>query len=170
MLCWTPGILEEYGNPVPSEFLVAEQDAPAASGLAAQCEHVAESAPSQADDFLTVRCDCETPGYFCSGVPGILAHVEAGKLAPDAEVERCDLCQRYSSDVVARARLVELGIASDTTRRGRYVLYDLDADALASTTIYDNYGDAAEDADQVDDVLVLPFTLNRSRHDKENPE
>lgn len=55
-------------------------------------------------------CACEEPGSFCSGVPGILAHVENGQLAPGAKVERCDLCRRYASDEAAYRRLVELGM------------------------------------------------------------
>lgn len=56
-------------------------------------------------------CECELPGYFYSGVPGILARVEQGRLAAGAKVERCDLCQRYANDRAAYRRLVELGIA-----------------------------------------------------------
>ena len=54
-------------------------------------------------------CDCEKPGHFCSGVPGILAHMENGRLAPGAKVERCDLCQRHATDEAALERLRELG-------------------------------------------------------------
>ena len=57
-------------------------------------------------------CECEQPGYFCSGVPGILARVENGRLVEGAKVERCDLCCRYPSDKAAFDKLVELGIAS----------------------------------------------------------
>ena len=56
------------------------------------------------------RCDCEQPGYFCSGVPGILAHVENGRVSPNTEVERCDLCERCPSDEAAREKLRELGL------------------------------------------------------------
>lgn len=55
-------------------------------------------------------CDCELPGYFYCGVPGILARLEQGRLVLGAAVERCDLCQRYPDDAVAYRRLVELGI------------------------------------------------------------
>lgn len=55
-------------------------------------------------------CECELPGHFCCGVPGILAHLENGQLAPGAEVERCDLCQRYGSDEAALKKLREMGI------------------------------------------------------------
>ncbi|QDU42885.1 Flagellin N-methylase [Symmachiella dynata] len=54
-------------------------------------------------------CECEKPGHFHSGVPGILAHVENGKIAADAKVERCDLCARYPTDEAAREKLIELG-------------------------------------------------------------
>ena len=54
-------------------------------------------------------CECELPGHFCSGLPGILAHLENGQLAADAKVERCDLCQRYASDEAALEKLRELG-------------------------------------------------------------
>jgi hypothetical protein len=54
-------------------------------------------------------CECEEPGCFYSGVPGILARVENGKLVPGTKVERCDLCQRYSSDEAALEKLRELG-------------------------------------------------------------
>jgi hypothetical protein len=57
-------------------------------------------------------CECEQPGYFFSGVPGILAHVENGRLVDGAKVERCDSCGRYPSDKAAFEKLVELGIAS----------------------------------------------------------
>ena len=54
-------------------------------------------------------CDCQRPGYFCSGVPGIIARVEDDRLAKGAKVERSDLCQRYPSDEAALKRLRELG-------------------------------------------------------------
>ena len=56
-------------------------------------------------------CECELPGYFCSGVPGIIAHFENGRLVPGAAVERCDLCERFPTDEAARQKLVELGLA-----------------------------------------------------------
>ncbi len=54
-------------------------------------------------------CECELPGHFCCGVPGILAHLESGQLAAGTKVERCDLCQRYPSDEAALEKLRELG-------------------------------------------------------------
>ena len=53
----------------------------------------------------------ELPGAFCSGVPGVLARMEQGRLAPNATVARCDLCQRYATDDAARQRLSALQLA-----------------------------------------------------------
>lgn len=50
-------------------------------------------------------CECEAPGLFRSGVPGILAVVdECGKIL--SAVERCDTCERYATDDEARAVLL----------------------------------------------------------------
>ncbi|MDA7979467.1 MAG: hypothetical protein MPJ50_11945 [Pirellulales bacterium] len=58
------------------------------------------------------RCECELPGAFYTGVPGILAALENGRVAPGAVVERCDFCQQYPSDAAALAKLRELGLAN----------------------------------------------------------
>ena len=39
----------------------------------------------------------------------------------------------------------------------RYILYDFDRQELASTHVYDSYTEAVDDADQLQDVLVLPL-------------
>jgi hypothetical protein len=76
-------------------------------GIDCLLETIAENAEEKTDD---PRCDCEQPGHFCSGVPGILAHVKNGHVAPNTDVERCDLCERYPSDEAARGKLRELGL------------------------------------------------------------
>ncbi len=62
-------------------------------------------------------CDCEqnVPGTFCSGIPGILARIENGRVVPGTIVERCDACERYESDEAALQKLIELGIAAPRT-------------------------------------------------------
>ncbi len=57
------------------------------------------------------RCDCERPGFYSCCVPGVLAHLQNGRLAPGAQVERCDFCKRIPTDEAALKKLVELGIA-----------------------------------------------------------
>ncbi|MEI7902482.1 MAG: hypothetical protein WCK89_19710 [bacterium] len=79
-----------------------------------------EPAVTGADPAATEQlpCDCQLPGYFCSGVPGILAYLEDGRLPDGAGVERCDLCGRYPCDEAARKKLVALGIAHESTPGG----------------------------------------------------
>lgn len=60
-------------------------------------------------------CECEQPGHFHSGVPGVIAHMDNGRLAAGAVVERCDFCRRYPTDADALARLRELGLANGQT-------------------------------------------------------
>lgn len=71
------------------------------------CERLNISEPAEGDE----PCDCEALGFFHAGVPGILAHLQEGRVAPGALVERCDICRRFVSDEEAIARLRELGIA-----------------------------------------------------------
>lgn len=78
-------------------------------------DHQREADDSENDTGTDESCECERPGYFYSGVPGILARVVDGRLQPDAIVERCDQCCRYASDGDALAKLVELDIAADVS-------------------------------------------------------
>lgn len=66
---------------------------------------------------LPKLCDCEAPGRFHCGVPGVLAHLVDGKVCPDCRVERCDSCRRYESDAAAVAKLRELGMFAASDRR-----------------------------------------------------
>jgi hypothetical protein len=63
--------------------------------------------PKESGPHNEYRCECEKPGHFCSGVPGILAHLENGRLPEGAKVERCDVCCRYPSDQAALEKLRE---------------------------------------------------------------
>ena len=71
------------------------------------CERLNMPEPAEGKEL----CDCEIAGFFCAGVPGILAHLQDGRVAPGALVERCDRCCRFASDEEAKNRLRELGIA-----------------------------------------------------------
>ena len=43
----------------------------------------------------------------------------------------------------------------------RYVLYDFNSDDLATTNVYHSYREAAEDASELDNVIILalPFEM-----------
>ena len=71
------------------------------------------------------------------------------------------VCQQCDEDMVL---LPEVGTtADDRTDARRWVLYDLDTDTLLSTATYDSYEAAAEQASQVNDVLILPLVCNGIR-------
>ena len=95
-----------YG-PTPGDEVLLE-------GLLGLTDELADQAHDQHGiDCLLVdedhdRCECEKPGFFCYGIPGILAHMENGRLAEGAKVNRCDLCQRYPSDEAAFEKLRQL--------------------------------------------------------------
>ena len=76
-------------------------------GIASLLGPVADE-PEDSSPDNEYRCECEKPGFFCSGTPGILAHLENGRLPEKAEVERCGLCCRYPSDAAALEQLREL--------------------------------------------------------------
>jgi hypothetical protein len=90
-------------------------DGPLLEGLVELTDAIADQAHDRhgIDCLLTDedddRCECEKPGFFYSGIPGILAHMENGRLSEGAGVNRCDLCQRYPSDAAALEKLRELG-------------------------------------------------------------
>ena len=55
---------------------------------------------------MGMTCEfCRVGGHFCSGVPGILAHIKDGHIG---EVQRCDACAVYASDEEARLALLNI--------------------------------------------------------------
>lgn len=54
--------------------------------------------------------ECEVEGFYYTGVPGVLARMENGKVAVGAKVERCDACCLYPDDRTAREIMTALGL------------------------------------------------------------
>ena len=103
---------DEFQTAQPSELIELfpqfETAAPLSSAeIGLLCERLNIPEPDDEDE----PCDCEAPGFFYAGVPGILAHLQGRSVAPGALVERCDMCCRFGSDEEAKLRLRELGIA-----------------------------------------------------------
>ncbi len=117
-------------------------------------------------------CECESPGTFYSGVSGVIAAMEKGRLAPGVAVERCDSCQRFPSDAAALAKLRELGFADDEIADARtfsvhcYAVVRIkfpgivagDAKSAARQVLdrfdWDVHGAGAEYADDITELLV----------------
>ena len=72
-----------------------------------------------------------------------LVVTDAGKIEPLTDAEIDALCQRLKAPGPSP----------------RYVLYDFDADELATTLIYGSHAEAQEDADQFDNVVVITLAL-----------
>ena len=91
-------------------------------GLVTMADEIADQAhdrhgldtlwPLDSDDGAEV-CDCERPGCFYSGVPGVIAHVKNGRLGKTEMVQRCDMCQRFATDEAALAELYRLGVTRE---------------------------------------------------------
>ena len=61
---------------------------------------------------------------------------------------------RVFHDLGEQARLL-LETAKEPVQDNRYVLYDFDADELVSKRVYDCYDDAADEAELLNDVLIV---------------
>lgn len=49
--------------------------------------------------------------------------------------------------------------APPVTASPRYVLYDFDADQLITTELFDTYAQAADAADRLQNVLIVPIVI-----------
>jgi hypothetical protein len=117
-------------------------------------------------------CDCECPGPYFTGVPGIIAAMEGGRVAPGAVVERCDQCQLFPTDKAALARLQELRLMDADTADARtfsvhcYAIVRVkfpgvvasNAKSAAQQVLdrfdWDTHGASAEFADDISELLV----------------
>ena len=104
-------------------------------------------------------CECELPGPFSCGVPGVLAWMKDGRVAPGARVERCDECQRLPSDEAARAKLVELGLADADSAAGDRT-YNVHCLAIVRVTLH---GIAAASHRQAAELARERFDFERDR-------
>ncbi|MGO9115646.1 MAG: hypothetical protein ACLP9L_41090 [Thermoguttaceae bacterium] len=69
-----------------------------------------------------------------------------------------EIKQQTADDFVQQQRAASEKPDSSNAWR-RWVLYDLDTDALLGTKVYSEYSEAVEDAAQASDILVLPLVI-----------
>ena len=67
------------------------------------------------------------------------------------------ILDEYGNPTLGQFALAELPEEQEVVPR--YVLYDFDADNLATTTVYRSYQEAADDATRLDNVIVLTLPL-----------
>jgi len=156
----TPGILEDYGNPKVSEFFVAKETAAQMIVLSISggvLQDVFSSDPA----ISVVLADWDTEGSDPSeeGIVEIPDGRGGTQLANVAECPVLPLADLVGTETQAamKAAGLELTQLADRTVSRRWVLYSFDTNTLLTMRTYDTYDEAAEDANQVDDILVLPL-------------
>ena len=158
----TPGIVEEYGNPRVGEFFVAKETSSPKVVLnisGGVLQDVFSSDPA----ISVVLADWDTEGSDPSeeGIVEIPDGRGGTQLANVAEYPVMPLTDLVGTETEAalKAAGLELTQAADRTVARRWVLYDIDNNTLLTTRTYESYDEAAEDANQVDVILVLPLVF-----------
>ena len=163
----TPGIMEEYGDPTVREFFVAreaakETTAPPAPKIVLNISGGVLQDVFSSDPAISVMlCDWDTEGCSPSdnGIVEITDRRGGTQLANVAEYPVLPLEQLADTETEAALKAAGLDVtqAADRTVTRRWVLYNGDTSTLLTTRTYDSYDEAAEDANQVNDILVLPL-------------
>jgi hypothetical protein len=113
--------------------------------------------------IAVTRADWDTEGSDPSehGVVEIPDGRGGTQLAAVAEYPVLPLTDLMGTETEAalKAAGLELTESADRTVVRRWIFYNIDSDMLLTTRTYDNYDEAAEDANQVDDILVLPLVF-----------
>jgi hypothetical protein len=168
-----PNVWEEYGNPTLGEFLIAES--PPQGPATDPCLVVVNVSGGIVQDVfcsrpdtrvLVVDWDCQDSDPSDDGIVQVSDRSGRTTLAAVAEFPASPLQMAAGSDVEAALEAAGLSLRPHEGEPSghvspqapqRYVLYDFDSGRLASTTIYDSYQEAVDDASQVNDVIVVPF-------------
>jgi len=160
----TPGITDDYGNPKVGEFFVAKETAPPAAKVVLSISGgVLQDVFASDPAIALIRVDWDTEGSDPSE-PGVV-EIPDGRggtqLAAVAEYPLLPLTDLVGTETEAalKAAGLELTESADRTVTRRWILYKIDSDMLLTTRTYDSYDEAAEDANQVDDILVLPLVF-----------
>jgi hypothetical protein len=156
----TPGILDDYGSPTIREFFVAKETAaPPAPKVVLNISGGVLQDVFGSDPAITVALvDWDTEGCDPSdnGIVEIPDERGGTQLANVAEYNISPLEELVGTDTEAALKAAGLDLSARTVAR-RWVLYSIDTNSLLTTQTYDSYDEAAEDANQVNDILVLPL-------------
>ena len=165
----TPGIMDEYGQPTVREFFVAkevanETAAPTAPKVVLNLSGGVLQDVFGSDPAIAVALvDWDVEGCSPSDNNIVeLPDVRGGtQLASVVEYPVWPLEQLAGTETEAALKAAGLELTpsanSDLTVARRWVLYSIDTNTLLTTRTYDSYDEAVEDANQVDDILVLPL-------------
>jgi hypothetical protein len=167
----TPGILDDYGNPAIGEFFVASAAAEETTttfrpkvvlNISGGVLQDVFGSPT-ALDVILVDYDVEGCAPSDDGIIEIPNGRGGTQLANVAEYPVLPLTDLSGTDTERAIKAAGLGQhlaaheASETTKL--WVIYDFDMKELATTAVYDSYGEAVADANELNNVLVLPLTV-----------
>jgi hypothetical protein len=157
----TPGIMEEYGDPRFGEFFVA-RSAPQSRPLVVveiSGGVLQQAFADAAVQLVLVDWDCE--GCKPDTANDMFAVGRKTVHAAEMPVASIDEIDDTDTEKALEAAGIDLlnKQSSSMGESHRWVLYNHDIDSLLTTRVYTDYAEAVEDADQVNDVLVLPLTI-----------
>jgi hypothetical protein len=167
----TPGILDHYGNPAVGQISVVEEPAAVTRPkivlniFGGVLQDVFASEPAS---ILLVDWDTEGSSFTDNNIVELPDVGGSTKLASVAECFVQSLTRLAGTE--AEAALKAAGMAKwyqpaaqpvDCRRSAtrRWVLYSINTATLLTNRLYDSYDQAAEDANQADDILVLPLAF-----------
>lgn len=168
----TPGILEDYGEPTIGEFFVAAEPPMQAartrqqvvldiSGGVLQAVHA--SAP--AIHVVCVDWDCDGCEPGDNGMVEITDANGRQCVSAVAEYPVSPLSALAGTNTAAALKAAGIQWREESppsiNQIRRYVLYDGDADNLVTTNVYRSYAEAADDADMLNDVIVVPLVVEK---------
>jgi hypothetical protein len=163
----TPDILDDYGNPAVGEFFVAQETVMPAPKIVLNLsggvlQDVFGSDPAVAVALVDWDVEgCSPSDHNIVELPDVRGGTQ---LASVVEYPVWPLGQLVGTETEAalKAAGLELTPSSRTVIR-RWALLNLDTNELLTTRTYNSYDEAAEDADQVDDVLIVPLVFEEIR-------
>lgn len=134
---------------IPVEFDPALTDAEGIANAADTLLATALSTPGVLDDYGNPtfgNCVIPTEAAVCRGIAKRLGR----RVWQRAKGLSCRLYRKCIGSIRRRFR-------KDVTRTAKYLLYDFDASEMATTTVYDSFDEAKEDAGEFDNVIVIPL-------------
>jgi hypothetical protein len=164
----TPGIMEDYANPRIGEFFVADtagnSPRPRPTVVAVIAGGVLQEAYSSDPAVRLVLLDWDTDGCDPDKDNGIIevsneqGRSRCANVAEFPTVPITELSGTDNGQALEKAGIVCVTDHEDGPQvRQRWILYCFNTGTLLTTKVYDNYQEAADDANRVNDVLVLPL-------------
>lgn len=157
--------VEEYANPRFAPFFVApspNQSAQSTPIVVVEISGGALQAAYVSDTNTSLRLvDWDTDGSQPDADNDVVAVIDENGRSRFAVVAEFSTARIDQLPTVTRQAIERAGLwpGKQPEVLRRFVLYDMDTDALLRTKLYSDYDEAAGEADRCNDVLVLPLEI-----------